>query len=513
MRPEPSIQMLEYLRAVGRRWRLVTLVVALCTGMALVVSLSSPKQYDASVQLLLRADEPINSLVNPTAASRATDPERDLNTDVALIKLGPTAGVVRQRLKLKRSTGELLNQIEVTPSSTSDIVELRVRDLNPVVAARIANTFAEEYVQFRVRSARQRYREAADLAKQQLLELSPADLLTPQGRELQARQRELEITAALQTGGAELVRRARVPSGESRPRPKLSAVIGGMLGLLLGVGVALAMNLIDRRFKDEEEAEIFFGLPILAAIPRPARRAAAFDDPAQRNAYGLLATNLRLASGGGASSAVLITSPGPGDGKTSVSFGVARAYARLGLSVVIVESDLRRPAFGRYADVSSSSGLVGALSGEPVANLLLWLDVDTLRPTGRHGDNGVIGILPAGAVPHQHGRLLTDPGADLVLKVIRSLADVVIIDSAPIGTVNDAAAIVPMVDAVALVARLNKTNKDAGRRAIRTLRNLDADVVGLVVTDAGVGKRHVYYQDNPPKPAVTAVPGQGSGTG
>jgi capsular exopolysaccharide synthesis family protein len=496
---------------VRQRWRLVALVVVVATGLALVLSLSADKQYDATSQLLLRGEEPINAILDPSGASRTNDPERDLNTEVELIKVGPTARVVQRRLRLDRDTDRLLDQIETETSPDSDIVRLRVRDGDPRLAARLANAFAEAYVDFRVSSARERYRQAADLARRQLLALSPLERGTVQGRDLQARERELEIASALQTGGAQLVRRASVPTSASRPRPVLSAALGGLLGVVLGLGAALVLNLVDRRFRDEHEVEAFFGLPILAAIPRPQRRGPQLDDPAQREAYGLLAANLRLSGTGRSSSVVMITSPGPAEGKTSVTLGVARAYASLGLSVVVIEADLRRPAFGRYADVSGSGGLTAVLAGGAVARELIWLDPATLQPSdGEAGEGGAIGLLPAGVLPDNPQRTLSDPGMSLVVEVARTLADIVLVDTAPVGTVNDATMIARLVEGVALVARLNQTTKDAARRATRTLGHLGADVLGVVVTDAGGSERHSYYAA---APAVRPLPAERSRTG
>ena len=507
MNPQESVTLLDYLRAVRQRWRLVALFVAVCAGTALGVSLSSEKQYDATVQLLLRGQESVDALFDPSGSAAARDPERALNTEVQLIKIGPSAELVRRELNLDRTPEDLLEQVEVTTSATSDIVELRVRDPDPIMAARIANALADAYVQFRIESARERYREAADLAQRQLLALSPADRRTPEGLELQARRRDLHIAAGLQTGGAQVIRRANVPDDAARPRPKLAAGVGIVLGLLLGVGVALALNLIDRRLKDEHEVEQFFGLPVLAAIPRPARRVAAFDDQAQREAYGLLASNLRAAEIGRTSSVIMITSPSPADGKTSVTIGVARAYARLGLRVVVIEADLRRPAFARYTDVSFSAGLTGVLRGGSVADELLWLDADTLLQTdGDTGSAGAIGILPAGDVPDNPQRTLSDPGVRLIIDIARTMSDIVLIDSAPLGTVNDAAVLAPHVEGVALVARLNQTTRDAARRAMRTVRNMEAKVLGVVVTDAA-GEQHVYYPSNAPRAATGAPAG------
>jgi capsular exopolysaccharide synthesis family protein len=499
MNTNDTMQLLDLLRAVRQRWRLVVLIAVVTTATAVAASLSSPKQYDASADLLLRGPEPVNTLLDPNSGGGSVDPERELNTQRQLITVASNAHAVRRALNLRRSADDLLEQVETDTTSASNIVTLKVRDRDPLMAARIANAFATTYVQFRVESARRRYLEAAELAQRQLLALSPEDRRrTAEGRELQARQRELAIAAALQTGGAEVVRRASVPTSPSRPRPKLSAVLGLFLGSLLGAGAALLLSLVDRRLKDEQEIEAFFDLPILAAIPRPARRGLALDDPAQREAYGLLAANLRLSVIGQAVSVVMITSPGPGEGKTSVTIGAARAFARLGLSVLAIEADLRRPTFGRYTDVGMSEGLSGVLDGKALADELIWLDPGTLRAVDRDDVDGAIGVLPAGELPITPERTLAGRGMDVVIEAARSMADVVLIDTAPVGTVNDAAIVARFVDGVAVVARLNQTTKDAGRRASRTLSNVGADVLGVILTDARGSERHVYYSATPP---------------
>jgi len=497
-----TTQLLDYFRAVRQRWRLVALVVAVTTGVALAVSLSSDKQYDASAELLLRGQEPVNSLLNPNSGGGPTDPERELNTEVQLITVSANAMAVRTQLDLDRSVDDLLDQVKTDTSSTSNIVTLTARDRDPVLAARIVNAFVTTYVEFRLNSARQRYLDAAKLAQRQLLSLTAPDRASIQGRELQARQRELEIAAALQTGGAEVVRRAGVPSGASRPRPKLSAALGLVLGLVLGVCAALGLNLVDRRFKDEQEVEEFFDLPTLAVIPRPARRGAVRDDPIQREAYGSLTSNLRLSNSGQPIWVVMITSPGPGEGKTSVTIGVARAFARLGLRVVAIEADLRRPTFADYADVSASRGLTGVLDGGALARELIWVEATTMQSVEREHAEGAIGLLPAGELPANPQRVLSGPGMGVVIEGARALADVVLIDTAPIGTVNDAAMFARYVEGLALVVRLNQTTKDAGRRLNRTLSNLSSVVLGVVVTGAGSRERHEYYAAVPSQQAV-----------
>jgi succinoglycan biosynthesis transport protein ExoP len=204
---------------------------------------------------------------------------------------------------------------------------------------------------------------------------------------------------------------------------------------------------------------------------------------------------------------LMFTSPGPGDGKTSVTLGVARAFAELGLAVIAIEADLRRPTFARHAEVSSSAGLTGVLAGSPLADELLWLDAATMRAKDvAPGTPGTVGLLPAGELPANPQRVLSDPVVGVIVEMARSMADIVLIDTAPVGTVNDATALARAVEGVVVVARLNHTSKDAARRASRSLGSLGADRLGVVVTDAGSAERHDYYYSSDQKPAAPPVP-------
>ncbi|HYF28400.1 MAG TPA: Wzz/FepE/Etk N-terminal domain-containing protein [Baekduia sp.] len=506
MQGTPTSSTLDHLRTVRQRWRLVLLVTAVTTGVALLVSLLGEKQYDATAVLLLRTGEPATSLVNPRAA--AEDPERELQTEVELIEAGETVDEVRRRLRLRTSAEDLLDQVATDTTADSDVVELTVRDPDPRLAARIATTFAEAYVDVRLAQARARYLEAAELAQRQLLALDPIARRESGGRALQARRDELRLTAALQTGGAQVVRRAEIPDDPSRPRPVLSGVLGLVLGLALGLGAAIALGLTDRRLRDEDEVQQAYDLPIIASIPSAARRGQ--DDPLVREAYGLLAANLRYLTLEGDVRTVMVTSAGPAEGKTSAIIGLSRAFARLGVSVVAVEGDLRRPTFGERLGLDAAFGLTEVLEGErSLDEALRVIDADALLPTLTNGhEGGIFRALPAGRLPANPQRALSGTAIARLLERLSDLADVVLVDSAPVGTVNDAVGLLAQVDAVVLTARLNHTTPDAARRARRGLLDRRVDVAGVVVVDAGPSTRHDYYA---PRDRAESVPGGAEG--
>jgi Mrp family chromosome partitioning ATPase len=240
--------------------------------------------------------------------------------------------------------------------------------------------------------------------------------------------------------------------------------LGLLLGFVLATAIALALERSDRRLKDESAVEQAFELPVLGVIPR-ARSVGAALAAIHPTAFGLLAGALPL--GGPGSSVIMLTSAGGGDGKSTVTLGLAHATSELGLATVVVEADLRRPVFARYADLPpGAGGLVGVLQQpETLEDELVWVDADEDR-------RRPFGLLPAGASPLNPQRALASAAMAEVIERLREQVDVVLIDTPALGTVNDAATLVAHVDAVIMVARLNHTRLDTVARTMRLLRRL-----------------------------------------
>lgn len=504
----PQQRVAAYLKALRRRLPLILGLTALIFVVAVGLSLSSTKRYEASSKIVLTDEDPINQFLDPGSDSGSRDPERDVNTDVALIKLEAVADRVRDRLELDTSSKSLLAGVTTEVESNSNIVEIAVLDEDPEQAAAIATAFAEEYAEFRRDTARSSLIEAAKLARTRLESLSDVERESPEGRQLEATLRQIEITAAAQTGGVAVVRRASVPTDAASPRPVMTGVLALVLGGILSLGIALLFEFLDRRIKDEDDIEAIFGLPTLATVPRARRRGHVVpgEDHSQYEGYSALATNLRFFELGPHLEAIMITSPGPGEGKTSVTLGTARALSALDLRVIAIEADLRRPAFSRYG-LGRGGGLSTVLAGvTSFEQALVEVDATTMKPLA-DGDSATrtFSVLPGGPMPPNPQALLARPAMTHVLEDARVLADVVLVDLPPIGAVNDPVTVANLVDGVVVVARLNKTTRDAARRALRVLRNTDAELLGVVVTDAPAPSETYYYGPTP------SAPGQATG--
>ncbi len=482
-----------------RRWLLIAFMVVLVTGAALASSLRAPDEYDATAKLLLRENEPIEALLGRTPGAAPADPEREANTKVALIKLDAVADRVARKLSLRLPAEELLDKVSTEVEATSDIVAITVRDRDPDQAARLATAFAQEYVAFRRGSARSSIDEAAELARSRLRSLTPEEQASEEGRQLGGRLRELEIAASLQTGGVEVIRLAAIPRSPATPPPLLSGLLGLFLGLVLAVFVALILEFADRRLKDEEEAQAVFELPLLATIPRPSRGSGKVildGDRDLEEAYGTLAANVVFSIRSRELGALMITSARAEDGKTSVALGLARALKTLGQRVIVVEADLHHPRFVQTFDIEQRGGLssllaeVGTLEDELVA-----LDAYSgNRATKAGSHNGAsVSILSAGPVPPNPSAMLARPVMGSILDECRQLADLVLIDTAPVGLVHEPLTLANHVDGVLLVSRLQWTKQDAARRTMRLLRQVNAPVMGLVLT--GGERQQGYYGD------------------
>ena len=484
-----------YLKAIRRRMPLILLLTGIVTAAAVLLSLAQTKEYEATSRIVLAQSDPITALID-TSQPVNYDPESERNTRVQLIKLEAVAEAVKEELSLDVDTGALLDQVTTEVDSNSDIVKITVLDPDPEQAAAIANGFAEQYQTYRRDTARQGLNDAAEVTRSRIDQLSPEEQASEQGRDLRGDLRRFEILAAAQQGGVEIAERADVPTDPAKPRPLFTGVLAFILGFGFAVALAVVMEFIDRRLKDEQDVENAFSLPILATVPRPARRSQTVvpgEDRGQFEGYSALATNLRFFELGPELESIMITSPGPSEGKTSVTLGAARALAALDLRVIAIEADLRRPTFSKYG-IGRGAGLSTVLAGvSDIDSGLIEVDASTLRPVeaGTPARARTFHVLPAGPVPPNPQALLARPMMTHVIDDARAMADVVLVDVPPLGTVNDPITLANLVDGVVVVAHLGRTTRDASRRTLRLLSNVDARILGVVVTGSAPGEG--YY--------------------
>lgn len=472
------------LRSLRRRIGVIVLCSILVPASAFALSKSQTKQYTASASLLFRDPGFDQKLFGSQAFVPSQDPARAAATNVKLVSLDTVAQRTARRLPGARP---VKSRVEVRAEGQSDVVGVAATYPNPRLAARVANTFAEEYIAFRREADRAKIAEARALVQRRIRRLSPADQ-GAQARSLRGQLERLDILSSLQTGNAELAESAEVPATPSSPKIVRNTVIGAFLGLLLGVGLALLFERLDRRLRDPKEIEEIFDRPILGAIPDS--RTFARSGPAQDalpvkegEAFRMLRANLRYFNIDRGGESVLITSAAPGDGKSTVAWNLATAAAGAGARVLLIEADLRHPALATNLGLYGTPGLSTVLSGE--ADMADVVQQIPIQPSANGRGVRTVDVLLAGPLPPNPADLLESDRMREVIQAGESSYDLLVIDTPPASVVSDAIPLVNQVGGVIVVSRLGETTREAATHLRNQLHNLDAPVLGVVVNAIG----------------------------
>ncbi|MBX3127650.1 MAG: polysaccharide biosynthesis tyrosine autokinase [Polyangiaceae bacterium] len=311
------------------------------------------------------------------------------------------------------------------------------------------------------------------------------------------RSKETDLASLMQFNNLRVVEEPLGGRGPVKPRVPLNIALGGVGGLVFGLLLAIGREQLDRTLKTSEDIERELDIPFLGSLPLADDAAAKADDAgllAHRQPSGVLAeaargirTNLLFMSPDRPYRRLLITSPGPGEGKTTVASTIAVALAQAGERVILVDCDLRRPrlhrVFGRVNDRGVSTATL-----EPAS--LEAMELETEVPN--------LSLLPSGPhVPNPAEFLLTDAFRGM-LDRLSERYDRVVLDTPPASVVSDAAILSNKVDGIVFVFRSMKTPRDTAKKVLRTLRDVGAPVVGAVLNalDAarlGYGKYHYYH--------------------
>ena len=200
-------------------------------------------------------------------------------------------------------------------------------------------------------------------------------------------------------------------------------------------------------------------------------------------AYRTLRTNIQFSSVDKPIKTLMVTSSMMSEGKTTTLTNLAETFAQAGNRVIIVDADLRRPRVHQVFGVSNQQGLTNVLAGQ--------VDLkDVVKVAGSQ-----INILTSGPIPPNPSELLGSTKMKELIQVLSDHYDIVVIDTPPVNVVTDAAVLSTLVDGVILAIASGKTEIESGKRALKSLEAVNANVLGAVMTMVPVTKKGYYsYQ-------------------
>lgn len=432
--------------------------------------------------LSCRANPGLGQVSDNLAKSRA-------QTYVMIAESGGTAQRVIDELGLGTTAGALKSQVSVTQPTDTVYVRVTAHAGTPEEAQAIANAW--------VRAT------AAEVA---LVETGSEDGVAP--------------LTVVPVEAAEL---SRAPIS---PDPQRNLAIGAAVGLALGAAASLLRNHIDRRLRSKAEIERRFDVAVIGSIPKASNLegprnefAELVTDPRSTGrghqesaeAFRKLRTNLQFLDVDDPPRIVVVASPFPGDGKSTVAANLAATIAVSGQPVVLVDGDLRRPTVAHKFGLVEGGGLTDLLIGRADPE-------DVMQSSPRHPNLTVIG---AGDIPPNPSEML---GSKAMGRLLQELAQdyVVIVDAPPLLPVTDAALLATNADGVLICITAGKTLDTDLEASLSALERVKAKALGVIITrvpqSSGEGGHYggyygTYYTDSSKRAAGEGRPRRGGRRG
>jgi succinoglycan biosynthesis transport protein ExoP len=426
------------------------------------------------------------------------------------------------RLGLAETPDELASRLQAESVPETQLIRLGVAHPDPAQAVLIANTVAEVFIsQVQALQAKLYVTPLANMREQiddlaASIEETEAGMTTLRAETIKGQTRlarletllaeyrdtyrvfqqdydTMRLTAAQSRENVDIVETAKAPRKPISSNTRtLYITLAILVGAIVGGGVAFGVEYLDDTIKTPEDIGRVLSLGTLGEIGRLAKKQEELVVVAQPSspdaeAFRILCTNTRFASVDDPLQTLLVTSPGPLEGKSLVAANLAVAMAQAGLRVIAVDADLRRPRLAELFGLDPRlPGLTGALLEGTIDGMT--------QPTQQAG----LSALPSGRLPPNPAEMV---GSQLMQRLLRELAqqaDLVLIDSPPVLRLSDAPALAQAVDGTLLVINAGKTRREAARHAVESLHQVGANIVGVVLnavpTRKGSSRYSTYYQ-------------------
>lgn len=452
----------QFLTVLRRRWLSVLLLVALALGVSSAITFTRTPMYESKSQVFLSVD--VRDTTDAYAALLFAS-----NRAASYAKLAKSTALAERvidQLDLDMTPEKLSDRIDAEVVELTSLIEIKVKDENARDAQKIGDVVTEEFTKY------------------------VPGLETPGGGA------ESQIIA-------QVTDEASYDPGQVSPTVLLNMIVAALIGLLLGIGLAVARELLDRTIRTADHVAELTESPVLASIgfDGDIRSAPLLTDlggfAARTEAFRLLRTNLQFIDLDHQPRCLVISSAVPGEGKTMTSTNLAVALAQTGRNTLIIDADLRRPRVASMLGLDPAIGLTTALVGKTEIHDAIQVH----EASGLH-------VLASGAKPPNPTEILQSKITQDLIRRLRSSYDMVIIDAPPLLPVADASVLAKLADGVIIVVRHAKTTKDQVNEAINRLNQVGARLYGVVVNmvaKRAVGSYYYYYYEE------SSPAGRGSG--
>jgi len=320
------------------------------------------------------------------------------------------------------------------------------------------------------------------------------------------RFKETSMTENIRTGNIRVVDVAEIPRSPISPKKTQNMLLGLIVGLALGIGLAFFLEYLDNTVKTPDDIKERLKIPYLGPVPllamaapdnlvgkpgnpgtrerKPEEDLIVINSPKSTasESYRGLRTSILFSAADAPPRTILVTSAAPFEGKTITSANIAVAMAQAGNKILLIDCDMRRPRMHRVFNVPRDRGLSNILAGT------CGID-DAIIHTTIPG----VDIIPSGPVPPNPSEMLGSQSMFKIIEILRGQYDRIIIDSPPITAVTDSVIISRWVDGVLLVVRVGETHREIIKNGIGLLQSANAHILGAILNGVDMGRDSYYY--------------------
>ena len=514
---EDEIDLRQYFQLI-KEWIWLLVLAALLAGIAAYVtsSFTTPIYQTSATLLINQARSPSSATYQDILSS-----ERIAKTYAELMVRQPILSEVAVQLGLDpKNFNRAVTSVSVTPVRDTQLIKITVEDDSPELAAGVVNILPTVFIAENGKLQSERFSASKINLQTQLAGLdmdivtAQADLdrllstgsVADQGEISRLRNtitqyqasyasllqsyESLRLTEAQSIDTITVVEPARIPTSPVRPRTVLNTLLAAIVGLMLATGAVFLIEFLDDTIKTPEDLNNILRVTWLGAIARmegadTVESMVTVNEPRHptSEAYRALRTNLQFSAIDTDLRSIVVTSANPGEGKTTTAVNLAIVMAQAGFSVALIDADLRRPRVHKLFGFNNTMGLTDAVihSDLPPSHYLRPTTVENLQ------------VMTSGKVPPNPAELLGSRRMTDLLERLRDEVDLVICDAPPTLAVTDAAIIGRQVDGILLVVDSGKTRRDAGLRAVESLRRVNGHILGAVLNRLSRTSRGYYY--------------------
>ncbi|MCH8559415.1 polysaccharide biosynthesis tyrosine autokinase [Nesterenkonia sp. DZ6] len=430
------MELREYLRILHRGWLIIVLATLAGIGAAATYSMLQSPQYEAGTRVYVSTD---SASTVAELGQGTTYTQQIVESFVQVTTTPRVLQPVIDDLGLQQTPAELSESVAVSTDANTVLMQITATDEDPTLAAEIANSVTESLIGV-------------------VGEITPG-----------SSGEDSPVTV-------EVLQEAVAPESPVAPRIPLNLALGFLVGMALGVGIAVLREVLDTKIRGEHDISAITDTPVLGGItydPEAQKRPLVVQvDPKSPRAesFRTLRTNLQFLEVGESRRSFVVTSSIQGEGKSTTVANLAITMQEAGQRVLVIDADLRRPRVADYFGLEGAVGLTNVLIGK--------VDLaDVVQYWGPHD----LAVLPAGDIPPNPSELLGSPSMDALLRFVEDQFDVVLIDAPPLA-VTDAAVLATRATGAIMVVAAGKTTRQRFTRSISSLESVGAKLFGVVPT-------------------------------